>query len=319
MSLEYNILWLDDKKEEIEQIYNWKTKLIEYIKNELFFNPLIDLCESSDEALKLIDSKRYDVIFTDYNLLDGELGSDFIKKVRKKNKQCEVLFYSANKDIKEISGSLIISNSDPINRVSFYTLPKNKSDFYATIKRFINSSVEKLNTLSAIRGIVMAEVSDLDNKMIEVIKKYYVGNSSNDKGKKLLERIILKREENIKEKLIVEDCENTCTHKWRKSNIKIDDILNDFEFDSSQKARAINYIIKDIDYSYKPNGKNYFEDYNKEIIKTRNLLAHCLTINKNSEEYLMDKNGNKIEFDTKVVRNSIIRFQEILNDLLDKC
>lgn len=63
--MKYNILWVDDRKDEFMEL-DYHTTLYKYV-NDLFFEPSLDFFESVEDAKNVINSKKYDVIFSDYN------------------------------------------------------------------------------------------------------------------------------------------------------------------------------------------------------------------------------------------------------------
>ena len=109
--MKYNILWVDDRKDEFVEL-DYPNKLIEYV-SEQFFDASLDFCETVGEGKKAIETKKYDVIFSDYNIGDNDKGDDFISFVRSRNVNTEILFYSALNTVPGL-------NKD---RISFYNIP----------------------------------------------------------------------------------------------------------------------------------------------------------------------------------------------------
>lgn len=324
MSLHYNVLWVDDEKEKFENL-GYHNEISEYVK-DLFFEPTVDLCDSVDEALEKTKSTKYDIIFSDYNIGEKEKGDVFIKTIRKSNINCEILFYSAQQDLPNI---LQDGNSVPLNRISFMRLePNGYANMIATMKSTIDLTVEKLQNISAIRGFVMAEVSDLDVKMANIIKIFFADGTSGKKTK-FDKHIVKPIEKNIKLMLEQTEClelinNNTqkkikttpCKHKWR--NIPIGEIISNVDFESSHKARTINLIIKEIGYPYKYKDKNFFEDYKKDIIANRNNLAHCTSFFQDGIEVLKTKEGDKTfsKEDFSKIRKSILEYNDLFEKIL---
>ena len=87
--MQYNILWVDDRKDEFVEL-DYHNKLIEYV-SEQFFDASLDFWETVDEGKKAIETKKYDVIFSDYNIGDNDKGDDFISFVRSRNVNTEIL------------------------------------------------------------------------------------------------------------------------------------------------------------------------------------------------------------------------------------
>ena len=58
MSLKYNVLWIDDNKDDFKK---QELLLYKYIES-LFFLPKIDFCKDVSSAKDYIESEKYDVI-----------------------------------------------------------------------------------------------------------------------------------------------------------------------------------------------------------------------------------------------------------------
>ena len=301
MSLSYKILWIDDQKEVYESNHK---KLEDYIKS-LFFIPTIHFFETIGEANISLQNQKYDVIFSDYNI-NEEKGNDFIKSARKNNVHTEILFYSGQTQLP----------SDNLDRVTFFFSSHSRfwyENLLNKMKELISFTVEKLQDMTTLRGFVMSEVCELDNKMNDIIMYYFVAQHSDDKLKLFQEKIVKSFEKSIKDQLNKTNCnEKNCKHKWYEKEIK--DIVSKRDFDSSKKAKTIELICKTL------NNKNEFyeKNYVDEILKVRNELAHCKSIYQNGEEVLKTKdNENKVfkKQDLDNIRKNIQKYHKIFDDL----
>lgn len=304
MSLQYNILWVDDRKENYQTLEIDK-ELILYLK-ELFFEPHIYMYESVEEAEENMGQRRYDVIFSDFNIGEKKDGKDFIADIRNRNVNSEILFYSAKQTPPAMS----------MDRISFLRLQSDSSyeELKNKMKSVIDLTVEKLNDLTNLRGLVMAEVSELDVVMKNLIVDYCNGNEANES--ELREYIIGKIEGRLKKSLDMPDCDSNCHHKWK--NKKIPEVVFEQNFDSYTTARALNHI-----FEKRPELKikNFLKDYNDAIILNRNWLAHCQTKQKeNGVEILITNKGDK-EFssgDIRNIRENIIKYHNIFESVKER-
>lgn len=318
MSLQYKVLWIDDN---IKDFKRQAEALVKYI-DSLFFLPEVDLCKDVDSAKRYVESKKYDVIFSDYNI-EEEKGSDFIKTIREKNVNTEVLFYSGQSQLPD----------NKLDRVSYFFSSGThwEERLLRKMQELITLTVEKLNDLTQLRGLVMAEVSDLDERMKEIIELYC--NQDLENQKSLHSYIIKNLESRVKDSLLspkFEDednekckkicshitenkCGKHCTHIWKDNTVK--DYISEQAFDSYSKARAINFIFK-----RKSKPQNFLERYYNEIIKIRNNLAHCSSVYKNGDEILCTKNGdvsfNKQDFDQ--IRRNILKYRKMFDEILNE-
>lgn len=324
MSLQYNILWLDDRIEDYQKL-GFDTDLKDYVKS-LFFDPHIDMFENAETAEQTLKSRKYDVIFSDYNIDEhkDKNGDVFITDIRKQNVNTEVLFYSAQKDLPQMN----------IDRISFFKLQSEKAygELEKKMKSVIDLTIEKLNNLTSLRGLVMAEVSELDSLMEEIIINYYSNKIPNSKEwdsfkshiikkyvqKTALERIIKGKITQKKEDGSTEekDCPKSCSHIWMNAST-IDEIIFNLDFDSSKKAHTISEIVKTIKLS-----KDYlFSEYEKEIIQIRNNLAHSKSETQNGKEVLVTKKFGKLVFTQEEfikIRKNIKKYHELFSELQEK-
>lgn len=304
MRIKYRILWVDDRKEEFERL-SYDKRIVEYVQ-DLFFEPYLTFCETIEDAKDAINQNDFDIIFSDYNIDDKaeEQGDSFISYIRSRNVNTEVLFYSAMQELPTVR----------LNRVVFFSLAGLQDGYrhlMEQMKNLIDLTIRKLHDLTALRGIVMAEVSELDDKMKDVIRKYYVQNQSATLDKTFHDHITKKLEDKLKQAL--NECENgkKCIHIWR--NMQIQDIIPKME--SSQLAKAINCITPS---GYVPSKANFYEDYLAEIIKNRNILAHCFSKTIEGKEYLITWEGDKTfsDEDIKVIRKNIMKYSNLFNEML---
>lgn len=309
MSLKYNILWVDDRKDEYQTL-EIDIYLENYLKN-LFFEPHIYMYENIEEAEEKLSQIKYDVIFSDYNIGEKKNGKDFIIDIRNKNIKSEILFYSAQEK----------PPATEMDRISFLQLQSNTAyeELKNKMKTVIDLTVAKLNDLTNLRGLVMAEVSELDMMMKEIISKYFVENFSSEKKDKFNSHIVKNAERSLRQLLKKSNCPEVCKHIWHEKNI--DEIIKKPSFESSQKARTINLIINEIKFDYIPNKENFYQDYLDDIITHRNILAHCHTkLKENGIEVLETSEKDKEYSSSEIneLRKNILKYREIFKELLEK-
>lgn len=302
MSLTYKVLWVDDNKDEFKKE---EKELKKYI-GDMFFSPKIDFCEDLTAAKHFIETERYDVIFSDYNI-DEEKGDEFISFIREKSVNTEVLFYSGQNELPE----------GRLDRVTFFfeTGSHREERLLKKMKELISLTVAKLKDLTQLRGLVMSEVSELDVKMKEIVADYCKKNESDEKD--LRNYIIGKIEERVKKSLDISqsNCDKKCFHGWKNKTVQ--EVVFEQNFDSYTTARALNRIIekKNLDID------RFLSNYNAEIIQNRNELAHCKTIKKeNGSEVLFTKRGEKefTEEDINNIRKDIIAYHKIFEQISKK-
>ena len=149
----YAILWFDDRREYLDSIDQ------EALEKTIYgwgFIPKLVLVDDPAEFIAHKPFKDFDLIVVDYNLGDNQHGEEFIKSIREHNVLTEVVFYSANpaKDLwaaihaKELEG-IYVSGRDTV---------------VSKIERVARHSLHKVLDLNNMRGLIMAELGDLDLK-----------------------------------------------------------------------------------------------------------------------------------------------------------
>ena len=244
----------------------------------------------------------------DLNLSDQPNGAELISKIRELGSYTDVVFYSSI-GIEELRAK---GKEKELEGV-YYSGRTPETSFVNKVKAVIDSTLKKVQDLANLRGLVMAEVSELDGKMEDVLRKYYIQNVTDELKKTFHDHITKKNEERLKNNL--EGCgkkEKVCYHKWK--NMEIQDIIPLME--AAQMAKAINYIVpKEL---YTPSRANFFEDYKAEIVEIRNELAHCASKIEDGKEILITRKGDKTfnDEDIKGIRKNILKYSEIFTKLL---
>ena len=255
-----------------------------------------------------VNYDEYDLILMDLNLAEQPNGAELIERIRNLNVFTDIVFYSSV-GIDTLREKGREKNLEGV----YYSGRTPDSSFVRKVCQVIDSTIKKVQDLSNLRGLVMAEVSDLDSLMDEIIVKYYVDQSLLDEFHR---RITKNKENNIKKSLDNDgiDCEKTCKLNWRQFNI--DKLLK--IIDSSQKVRAINILLErhkkqGTDLYQSPNDKGFVDNYLQDIIYVRNNLAHCSSVIENGKEILKTRSGD-LFFDTDMIidiRKKIREYHEL--------
>ncbi len=298
MKLKYKILWFDNEPDWVESI---EDDVREIVEDEYCFIYDKELREKDDPKTSY---NNYDLILMDLNLEDEKTGDQLIQNIRDLDIYTDVLFYSAD------GISTIKEKAQTLGLEGVYFSGRDKDAFIAKLRKVISSTINKVQDLNNIRGLVMAEVSELDILMENIISKYFVENGNNDKIEEFNQHIINNVEQSTKDKLDSNDCKKQCSHNWR--NKSIEEIIHLLDFDSSKKARTINVIIKNEHIDYTAKHINFYEDYKADIIDMRNNLAHCISelIDGNEVLKLKKKGVKDIVFDANMFKQVRLNIQK---------
>ena len=258
MKIKYKIIWIDDKFEEEDSPFNdIKENLIHYLNKEHFFEVDIKTFENVDRFKTAVLEDDFDLIITDFHLNDGKTGAEVIDFVRReKNISTEIFFYSAKPDL-ETDQTKLINN----NRVTYYTLSGNNyRELQSQIKALIDLTLKKFNHIVAMRGMIMHETSNLDEKSLNIIQHYFENNNSNESIiEKIFDEIISFHSEKLKK-----------AEKFKR-NIRFDKLIQDpVAFSATQRANALSHIID------KEELVNFIKEYKNEVLLVRNQFAHAI-------------------------------------------
>lgn len=290
MRINYNILWLDDDKDALD---NGREETIrEYLQSK-GFNPNIKHYYNVNDAEKNNENyDRYDLILSDFNLGPNKNGAFFINLIRRKNIITEILLYSA----KSINVEKIIEDYGYLNRVTICEI----RDLDETIMRLIDITIRKTQDISSLRGLIMSETTTIDNYIEKIISE--ISNIS--KFKPLILECLIDGINSIRlnfsNKIDVID-----SNKYGK--IYKDNLI----FSAKPKYELLYNIIKYIseDDMKMKTIERRIANY-ENIIKTRNDFGHCEQITKeDGTECLIIKEMEK-EYDEQECIDLRIKIRE---------
>lgn len=302
MRLKYKILWIENEIDWMESI---EEELKTIITTDYSF--LYERVNYTKEV-GAINYNEYDLILMDLNL-DGEpTGDKLIQKIRENGVYTDVVFYS--------SGGLdtIKEKARELGLEGVYFSGRNNVEFVKKVKNVIETTIKKVQDLNNLRGLVMAEVSELDSMMEEIILSYY---TNAERMGRFHKHVTKDREKSIKKLLINPNkCDKLCELSWRSSNI-LDFIKI---LDSSQKAHAIHVMLEEVNAGGQLffGDDHFFDTYKTEIISVRNNLAHCESTIIDGKEVLKTRKGDIAfnENDFKIIRENITKYNELFRALL---
>ena len=295
MNLKYRILWIENEEDWVESI---EDQIQEYLEN-LGFIYERKLITKEEQDISYND---YDLILMDLNLADQPNGADLISKIRDLGVYTDVVFYSAS-GIDELRAK---GREKELEGV-FYSGRTPDTAFVNRVKAVIDATLKKVQDLNNLRGLVMAEVSELDVLMDKIIPSYF---NTEERMVLFHKHITANREKTLQKSI---NCNNKCQLSWR--GIDIQEIVP--QLDSSQKARAIKLILEQGKPDLNKDG-NFYEEYVVAIIIPRNELAHCKSEIREGKEVLLTRKGDKCFDETffKKIRKNILKYSDIFNELL---
>jgi len=299
MKLEYKILWLDDKIESVVLTdYEDDIKELKAYVKSLGFKETIDMVRTEEELFaKLDEVGEYDLIMTDYHLDETKgvkrNGDDIIKTIREKDIYTEIMFYSAQGEVKD---------TDRLDRITFFESFRVLGDdhyekIFKKAKELIELTVRKFQNIVAMRGMIMHETSSLDVEMENILQRILTKSKTPD------------------------EVISTIKKKYKKSNDefnenidKVDDIDTILRtIGASHRWRAIVRNLSDGEI------KSIMADYEKEIIMIRNKFAHAVLEQDETGRTFFRHKADGIDFNEAFcikIRENILKHKQNLDSLI---
>lgn len=230
MTLNYRIHWIDDDTDYSDSLFS----NIEFEFNDrIEFDP--DFAVDGTKVEDLISSEHLDLIILDYNLDGADNGDEVIKHLRKSGELTEIVFYSEDNDVYEkcadIAGVHICI----------------RDDAEATISKVLKSFVERNNNVAVMRGVIISEAIDVENKLTEIILGIF-GDKADLFQRRILNKPLL---------------------DFTKKHGFLSGVLNELLTQKKSETPADDEAIQKLE-----NLRSILKTMPKEIVNQRNILAH---------------------------------------------
>lgn len=262
MKLKYKILWIEDTPTSIRRD---KNKIIEYIL-ELGFECV------DEEDVKVINSfaefetnigyektADYDLLLVDLDLgkkPTKDEGESIIRKIREKKVYSEIVFYSSQYEALQAK-----LNEHFVEGI----FTSSREELADKVESIIDVTIKKVQDVNNLRGLIMAEVAELDRIKEEIIKK-----ASQKVPNKSLEKYALK-----KIKGSGRSCSNQAqTHIDNISDVTFDLLFEKLGFvDSNKKAMTIGEALEKLNITEPVTKATFTQPYIDNILEKRNKFA----------------------------------------------
>lgn len=294
MRIEYNVLWVEDE----DSWYETTKELFSDTLEDLGFKLVPKQCKTFDEVkaeITLNNLKDYDLLLVDFTLRGSDSGEkiiEFIRKIKEHPILTDVLFYSSA--VENVRNSM-----HELGLEGVYTADRKEVE--TKFEQVVTTTIKKIQEVNTMRGLIMAETSDLDEIMLEITCSLLQTDISPQLSE-YIECEIIKTVD-----FIAEIAKSSETHISKK-------VLDSRIFTSFHKAKAINKL-----YKLNRIGVNgFFGSYNKDVLSTRNVFAHVKEITVDGVKVLKSKIGKEEIFDEArciEIRKNLIRHREILEQI----
>ncbi len=275
MKLKYQILWIEDTKKSIEI----KIKRIrKYLEDDYGFvctDDDIEILNYDEFKEKYVENdsginlNKFDLMLIDFDLGSEKKRGDELIRLIRKGIYSEILFYSSHYDA--LQSTL---NNHFIDGV----FTSNRAELESKIKKLIKVTIKKVQDVNNLRGLIMAEVAELD-----IIKEDIIKKASKKIPGKAIEKYTLKKVKNSgnsnknKAQRFIEDIEN----------ITFEDLFKKIGFiDSDKKVHTLGEILEKLNIQESINKDEFIESYKSNILSVRNKFAHikeCLGTDENGK------------------------------------
>lgn len=267
MRLTYKILWVDDAREFIDTSREDVEEYLDGLGYQLEVSKYYDGNDGMDHYL---ESNDWNLILMDFDLENNVEGTELIERIRGNNIYTEIIFYSS--DITKLENSV---QTEPLEGVYW---AYRHDGFEEKVEKVIDITLKKALDINNVRGLVMAEVADMDHELTDIITLHHDNISEEQKSIfqiQMLERCKEQLERALEQ--IESDINGECT---------LDDCTNFRRTDSNKRFRAVKGILRDETIQLEDNQSNILNGYGPFLTK-RNLLAHGKTERIDGEEVVV--------------------------------
>lgn len=296
MKLSYSILWFDDDQDYIDSV---DLEPIEEAIESWGFKPNIVMVSDPDEFMKHEPFSDFDLIAVDYNLeACEEHGENFIANIRSHGVYTEIVFYSANQlsDLweavkqKKLEGVFIASRKDGGEQTKIINVAR--------------QSVHKFLDLNNIRGVIMAEVGNIDGLLDTIAEKHFNDLDSVERLKLINHYVAEVSSQNGKRTDAISAFENT-------ENVA--ELLESLE--SAKKWNFCQSLSKQLEGL----DVNQLGNYQDDVLKPRNFLAHGSPELQGDGSLLFEHYGKSYIFNDKEsvkLRNKLQYYSDKFSEIL---
>lgn len=297
MKLEYKILWFDNDPEVFDSMEDEISGLKIRI-HDWGFIPDIIMVSAPSEFMRYAPFDDIDLVVVDFNLEEHGAGQDFIAKLRDSSVYTEVIFYSAQgRD--ELWDALKERGLDGIYLA-------NKELVIPRIEGVGAHTLRKILDLGNMRGIVMAEVGDLD-LLLEEIFSLAMNDVPEDRKLSVYKKFHEHSIEGV-------SGQQQALSEFRDSP-SVEQLL---KLCDSSGRRWMNY--NRIKKYHKTMQCYEVGDYQNEVITPRNALAHGIPKPTGDGVLRFNHHGTYFDFNEKSsreLRHMIIKYRNIFMQVRD--
>lgn len=294
MRLSYSILWFDDTEEFFDILD------IDGLKSEISswgFQPEIMLVKTPEEFWSYKPFEKIDLIVVDRNLEEYGEGQNFIADLRDHSIYTEVIFYTAG-NASDLWDAIREKQLEGI-------FVSNRSVILSKVYKVGRQAIRKVLDLENMRGIVMAELGELDHLLDDILRAGMPNLPAEKQG------------------LIYKKFQKQIADQNKKAETRLASFIENPHVDeminlSDSYKRWINFQRLS-DSHEKLKVLNSVGDFTVEILKPRNFLAHGRPEINSDGAYVFRHQGEEYIFNDNVsseLRKTILRYKQIFSSIV---
>lgn len=292
MKIKYKVLWFDDSSDLLDSLD------LEYLQENIStwgLVPEVELVKTPEEFSGKAPYNEYDLLVVDYNLEGYGHGQDFIAQVREQEVFTEIIFYSSG------ATSLLWDAVHARQLEGVYIASKNT--ILERILKVGQQSLRKILDLENMRGIVMAEVGDLD-LLLDDILRASIAVLDEDAQKDIFVRFYTAANEHHEK-------QRTALNSFNEAPT-IDVLLSlcdsDKRWQNYGRTKRHHEVLK----------KKVLGDYVMDVLRPRNFLAHGVPTRNPDGSFTFRYQGKEYMFDEAVstgLRTTIIQYKNLFSEI----
>lgn len=291
MRLDFNVLWVEDQQNLVEST---RDRIEMDIKRE-GFRLKVQFVSSIAEATQYLSDDIYgdhiDLILMDFDLGAGGRGDDGLVEVRNLFKFKDIIFYSSRAN--DLPGLVAEKKIQGV-------FCSERNSLHETVQGVFDTLMKKVLDIDHSRGIIMGATSDIDHYVNDCLAASFNGGTEETRVDAL----------NVIARHVKEKDKDFKTNIQGLGSIKNVTELHEFHsiYTSNDRLRLLKNIL---------NGSAKYkllipviEQYLKETVPKRNLLAHVRVKVEGFSRKLYDKHGVELTNEQmKMLRQALLEFQ----------
>ena len=294
MKLSFSVLWFDDSETYFDSLD------LDDLVNDIVswgFAPNIIPVTTAEEFRAYAPYAEFDLIVLDRTLEGYQEGQEFIAELRSHAVYTEVIFYTAG-NASDLWDAIYSKQLEGV-------FVSNRTNILSKISSVGFQSVRKILDLDNMRGIVMAELGELDHALDEILSSglpHLPADEQNKIFNKFHKQLASQNKSSIKR-----------TEAF-KENPSIDEMIGLSDsykrWLNFQRLCSFHKSLKDMDE---------IGDFNAEILQPRNFLAHAKPIVEN-DVYIFRHGEKEYRFDNAVsaeLRRTIIKYKNEFTKIIN--